>query len=190
MLFVNNKSHQVSKTSTSWRQHPVVVWGLGAGILTEMMMMTTTMMTIFDPYLAATPPPRMPVPNEGLVPVTVTGNGVDHGRSNPYQQPKLWKHFGLPQALKRDYVYSIVPLISSQFLWDLSHSHIPPKFNINLKKWWLEDYFPFGMVYFQGRTVKLPRDNLWLCNTSATSTLRPASPFSPSSEACCCSWPP
>ena len=26
----------------------------------------------------------------------------------------------------------------------------PPKFNIALEKWWLDDYFPFGMVYFQG----------------------------------------
>ena len=25
-----------------------------------------------------------------------------------------------------------------------------PKFNIAPEKWWLEDYFPFGMVYFQG----------------------------------------
>ena len=33
----------------------------------------------------------------------------------------------------------------------------PPKFNIVTEKCWLEDYFPFGMAYFQGRTVKLPR---------------------------------
>ena len=26
----------------------------------------------------------------------------------------------------------------------------PPKFNIAPEKWWLEDYFPFGMAYFQG----------------------------------------
>ena len=25
-----------------------------------------------------------------------------------------------------------------------------PKFNIAPEKWWLEDYFPFGLVYFQG----------------------------------------
>ena len=25
-----------------------------------------------------------------------------------------------------------------------------PKFNIAPEKWWLEDYFPFGMVNFQG----------------------------------------
>ena len=31
-----------------------------------------------------------------------------------------------------------------------------PKFNIAPEKRWLEDYFPFGMVHFQGRTVKLP----------------------------------
>ena len=31
-----------------------------------------------------------------------------------------------------------------------------PKFNIAPEKWWLEDYFPFGMAYFQGRAVKLP----------------------------------
>ncbi len=32
--------------------------------------------------------------------------------------------------------------------------HFPytPKFNIAPQKWWLEDYFPFGMAYFQ-----------WLC---------------------------
>ena len=24
----------------------------------------------------------------------------------------------------------------------------PPKFNIPPEKWWLEDYFPFGMAYF------------------------------------------
>ena len=27
---------------------------------------------------------------------------------------------------------------------------------IRSEKWWLEDCFPFGMVYFQGRAVKLP----------------------------------
>jgi len=32
----------------------------------------------------------------------------------------------------------------------------PPKFNIAPEKRWFEDYFPFGMAYFQGRTVKLP----------------------------------
>ena len=26
----------------------------------------------------------------------------------------------------------------------------PPKFNIAPEKWWFEDYFPFGMAYFQG----------------------------------------
>ncbi len=25
-----------------------------------------------------------------------------------------------------------------------------PKFNIAPEKWWLEDYFPIGMAYFQG----------------------------------------
>ena len=25
-----------------------------------------------------------------------------------------------------------------------------PETNIALEKWWLEDYSPFGMVYFQG----------------------------------------
>ena len=34
-------------------------------------------------------------------------------------------------------------------------STYPPKFNIAPEKWWLEDYFPIGIVYFQGRTVKL-----------------------------------
>ncbi len=32
----------------------------------------------------------------------------------------------------------------------------PPKFNIAPETSWLEDYCPFGMAYFQGRTVKLP----------------------------------
>ena len=31
----------------------------------------------------------------------------------------------------------------------------PPKGNIAPEKWWLGDYFPFGKVTFQGRTVKL-----------------------------------
>ena len=26
----------------------------------------------------------------------------------------------------------------------------PPKFDIAPEKWWLEDYFPIGMAYFQG----------------------------------------
>ena len=26
----------------------------------------------------------------------------------------------------------------------------PPKFNIAPEKWWLEDYFPIGKVYFEG----------------------------------------
>ena len=35
----------------------------------------------------------------------------------------------------------------------------PRKFNsLPLKKCWLEYEFLFGMVYFQGRTVKLPRE--------------------------------
>ena len=36
----------------------------------------------------------------------------------------------------------------------------PPKFNIAPEKWWLEDYFPFGMAYFQG-----------LCKTSGINQL-------------------
>ena len=28
--------------------------------------------------------------------------------------------------------------------------HTPQKFNIAPEKWWLENYFPFGMVYIQG----------------------------------------
>ncbi len=36
------------------------------------------------------------------------------------------------------------------------HINTPPKFNSSpLKNGWLEDYHPFGMAYFQGRTVKL-----------------------------------
>ena len=35
----------------------------------------------------------------------------------------------------------------------------PQKFNIAPEKGWLEDYFPFGTVYFQGRTVKLQVGN-------------------------------
>ena len=30
------------------------------------------------------------------------------------------------------------------------HQLPPAKFDIAPEKWWLEDYFPFGMVYFQG----------------------------------------
>ena len=40
--------------------------------------------------------------------------------------------------------------------WGIFQCHTLPKFNIAPEKWWLEDYFPFGMVYFQGWTVKLP----------------------------------
>ena len=29
-------------------------------------------------------------------------------------------------------------------------SYTPPRFNIAPEKWWLEDYFPFGMAYFSG----------------------------------------
>ena len=29
----------------------------------------------------------------------------------------------------------------------------PPKFNIALEKWWLEDYFPIGKVAFQGAII-------------------------------------
>ena len=32
--------------------------------------------------------------------------------------------------------------------FDLRRS-TPPKFNIDPEKWWLEDYFPFGKVYFR-----------------------------------------
>ena len=32
----------------------------------------------------------------------------------------------------------------------LTKSATPPKFNIAPEKWWLEDYFAFGMAYFQG----------------------------------------
>ena len=38
----------------------------------------------------------------------------------------------------------------------------PPKFNIAPEKRWLEDYFPFGKVTFQGPTVKLRGCNLHL----------------------------
>ena len=38
--------------------------------------------------------------------------------------------------------------IESFLIW--SQKLTPPKFNIAPEKWWLEDYFPFGMVYFQG----------------------------------------
>jgi len=38
------------------------------------------------------------------------------------------------------------------------HWLAPPNFNITPEKWWLEGYFPFGMVYFQGRAVTLSRD--------------------------------
>ena len=41
-----------------------------------------------------------------------------------------------------------------RYLWITS-----PKFNVAPEKWWLEVgrwSFPFGMAYFQGRTVKLP----------------------------------
>ncbi len=34
-------------------------------------------------------------------------------------------------------------------------SQLPPKVSHNSEKWWLEDYYPFGKVSFQGRTVKL-----------------------------------
>ena len=37
-----------------------------------------------------------------------------------------------------------------------TYSYTPPKFNIAPEKWWLgRRSFPFGKVYFQGRTVKL-----------------------------------
>ncbi len=42
---------------------------------------------------------------------------------------------------------------------DIRFLDTPWKFNINPEKWWLEDYFPFGVAYFQGRTVKLPGGN-------------------------------
>ena len=32
----------------------------------------------------------------------------------------------------------------------LARLDTPPKFNIDPEKWWLEDYFPFGMAYFRG----------------------------------------
>ena len=38
-------------------------------------------------------------------------------------------------------------------------NYTPPKFNIAPEQWWLQDYFPFEMVYFQGRTVKLQVGN-------------------------------
>ena len=40
--------------------------------------------------------------------------------------------------------------------WSSSFFEYTPKFNIAPEKWWLEDCFSFGMVNFQGRTVKLP----------------------------------
>ena len=42
-----------------------------------------------------------------------------------------------------------------------------PKFNIAPEKWLLEDYFPFGMVYFQGRTVELPGGRNYMLGSDA-----------------------
>ena len=47
-----------------------------------------------------------------------------------------------------------------QRFWIGKISDTPPEFNTAPEKWWLEDYFPFGMVTFQGRTVKLPGDKI------------------------------
>ena len=33
---------------------------------------------------------------------------------------------------------------------ELQIKHTPPKINIAPEKWWLEEYFPFGMVFFEG----------------------------------------
>jgi len=44
-----------------------------------------------------------------------------------------------------------LPFFRSRMKW--SKIFTLPKFNIAPQKWWLEDYFPFGMVYFQVRTV-------------------------------------
>ncbi len=45
---------------------------------------------------------------------------------------------------------------SNNLLEESCENHYPPwKFNIATEKWWLENYFPFRMVHFQGQTVKL-----------------------------------
>ena len=36
-----------------------------------------------------------------------------------------------------------------------------PKTNIAPENGWLEDYFPFGMAYFQGRTVSFKEGNVY-----------------------------
>ena len=50
-------------------------------------------------------------------------------------------------------------IISLHHQDDIRFLDTPWKFNISPEKWWLEDYFPFGVAYFQGRTVKLPGGN-------------------------------
>ena len=39
---------------------------------------------------------------------------------------------------------------TGQFSSSNNRSFTPPKFNIAPENGWLEDYFPFGMAYFQG----------------------------------------
>ena len=38
-----------------------------------------------------------------------------------------------------------------RWIWTIPHpGNYTPEVNIATQKWWLEDYFPFGMAYFQG----------------------------------------
>ena len=54
---------------------------------------------------------------------------------------------------------------SQVFFRGIKSSVTPWKFNSSPpEKWWLEDYFPIGMVHFQGRPVKL-RGGIWSSTT-------------------------
>ena len=99
-------------------------------------------------------------------------NVWNHLREYPSSQLFPWV-LSIPDVLRQDaMVFSVCAMDIKGFIHELndqkrsgcSNSWIDrldrflsskskntlPKFNIAPEKWWLEDYFPFGMVYFQG----------------------------------------
>ena len=97
---------------------------------------------------------------------TVTFRHHNDGLSeilHPFPPPMCWWGFHLssptfcgnswsiqPWGFPRTFCQMIVFEQPLSFAVGVLAISTPPKFNMEPKKWWFEDDFPFGMAYFQG----------------------------------------
>ena len=88
-----------------------------------------------------------------------------------------WCRSGEEMVMKQSSLIQKIWLLDTFF--GKTWNDTPPKFNIALEKWWLENDIPFGMADFEGRTVKLPGSipyirvlyNFWLPGWSSARNL-------------------